>query len=63
MKDKWMKNVLSYFQSADAGNCPECGATVSVEKHETPYRDAYIFRCTECRAGAHFDGTCKRGET
>ena len=61
MKDKWQENVFEFFLHGNAGKCPECGAQVIVEKYETPYRDSYMFRCTQCKAGAHFDGACKNG--
>lgn len=56
MKD-WIKNLISYNYSKDAGKCPKCNkGNVEVMEHVHGNRKSYTFTCKDCEATMHFDG-------
>ena len=53
----WIKNVISYYESGDAGECPVCGnRNVEVMEHKNGKRKSVTFVCKDCHASEHFDG-------
>jgi len=52
-ESKWMKNVFSYYDKKEKGECPFCGSkNVELIVHFT---GSLSFRCLNCGKGDHFD--------
>lgn len=59
----WIKNVISYYESGDAGECPVCGSrNVEVMEHKNGKRKSVTFVCKDCRVSEHFDGISETAE-
>lgn len=53
----WIKNLISYSESNDAGKCPSCGnKNIEVTEHLNGKRKSLTFVCKDCKSSDHFDG-------
>lgn len=57
-KKTWTDNLIKFIKTAEPGACPKCGGN-HIVVHEYTIRDyrSVTFRCEDCGAGVHVDGT------
>jgi len=54
---EWTKNLISFSNSKNAGNCPKCKSeNVEATEHLHGNRKSVTFVCKDCNASIHFDG-------
>lgn len=55
----WVKNLISYNNTGNAGKCPKCKSEhIKVEK----YKRSLTFKCESCGNTGHFDGVVAKEE-
>lgn len=53
----WMKNLISYSDTGNPGECPKCGSKkITVTEHKNTRKKSLTFLCNECGSSDHFDG-------
>ena len=56
------KNIVKYFDSGEAGNCPICGQKLLIKVYKTPIRDNFDITCSKCQKTQYFVGATKEND-